>query len=125
MKISIESVPTYARMRYPTLGDWFYSHMGSTPRTLFIQTCATDEFGKPLSETEQFLIALHELIEAKLCQTRGVSQAMVDDFDFAYTGDGEPGDAPDAPYAREHRFAMIIEHLMAHELGLINYGRIE
>jgi len=35
--------------------------------------------------------------------------------------DGEPGDLPDAPYRKEHRFAMLIEHMMAHELGIEGY----
>ena len=31
---------------------------------------------------------------------------------------GEPGDAPDAPYRREHLFATNIERLLAAELGV-------
>ena len=36
--------------------------------------------------------------------------------------DAEPGDDPRAPYRREHRFAMLMEMLMAHELGIDGYG---
>jgi hypothetical protein len=117
-RILIESKP-YADMRYPTLGDWFYSG-----DTLQIITASTDERGLPVSEQEQFLIALHELVEVKLCEARGITQKAVDDFDLAYAGLDEPGDEPLAPYRREHRFAMLIEHQMAHELGMVGYGEV-
>ena len=71
-------------------------------------------------------IALHELIEAWLCRKRGITQQQVDNFDFANCDkvppDIELGDYPEAPYQTEHRFAMLIEHIMAHELGLKGYG---
>jgi hypothetical protein len=107
----------YASMRYPTLGDLFYEH-----GALRIVVATDDEHGLPIDEQEQFLIALHELVEVKLCEARGITQVDVDRFDLAYTGEGEPGDEPDSPYRREHRFAMMLEHLMAHELGMTGYG---
>lgn len=70
----------------------------------------------------EFLVAMHEVIEAFLCKTRGVTQQRVDAFD---TGPGkdldEPGDDPRAPYFHEHQFASKIEKLMAHELR-VNLG---
>ena len=49
----------------------------------------------------EFLLALHELVEAMLCAETGVSQAAVDAFDKAYEAkrppadkDSEPGDDP-------------------------------
>ena len=60
-----------------------------------------------------------------LCRKRGITQKQVDDFDMSpeVSGlEGEPGDLPGAPYAKEHRFAMLVEHLMAHELGIEGYG---
>jgi len=111
--IRIEFVPKQ-QMRYSTAGDWFLSGNGLT-----IQV--SDE----VSEQEQFLIALHELIEWRLCASRGITQSMVDSFDFAFHGEGEPGDSEFAPYRREHRFASLIEFMMAHEMCLNGYGRIE
>jgi len=81
------------------------------------------------TEDHLFLIGLHELIEVYLCKKRGITQKMVDDFDFSKSEyceeyDIEPGDMKECPYGKEHRVAMIIEHLMAHELGLTGYGVI-
>jgi hypothetical protein len=53
-----------------------------------------------------------------LCLERGIGEDMVDKFDMAFKGEGEPGDDPECPYFKEHRFATIIEQLMAHELGV-------
>jgi hypothetical protein len=111
--IRIEFVPK-SEQRYDTLGDWMES---KSEVLLRISTVGSIE--------EQFLVALHELVEWRLCATRGIFQKTVDDFDFSYQGDGEPGDDPAAPYRVEHRFAMLIEHLTAHELGLTGYGKVE
>ena len=117
MKIVIESV-LRAQHRYDTWGDWWYDEDG----TLQIRI-SEDEPDLPTA-THQFLIALHELVEAWLCKQRGVTQAQVDAHDLAFTGEGEAGDDPTAPYHKEHRFAMLVEHLMAHELGLSSYGTV-
>lgn len=119
MKIILERINESAQ-RYPTLGDWWFDADG----TLQIRASAdTDE--------QAFLYALHELVEAWLCQKRGITQEAVDAFDMQYERDraahfpddeSEPGDDPNAPYRREHRFAMLIEHLVARELGLDDYG---
>ena len=112
--VRIESMPP-DEMRYSTEGDWMYTRDG----VLVIQVSAN----APLRE--QILIALHELIEAFLCENQNVSQVAVDAFDMSFTGDGEPGDAPDAPYRKQHRFAALIDHLIAHELGMQDYGRVD
>ena len=118
MKIIVETIPA-SRMRYPTKGDWLYYRDGSLH--VFVSKDG-------LTENEQFLIGLHEMVEVWLCRARGVTQQQVDEFDMvrapalALPDDAEPGDHPEAPYRREHRFAMLIEHLMAHELGMAGYG---
>jgi hypothetical protein len=74
-----------------------------------------------------FLIALHELVEAHLCLVRGIPQEEVDAFDLKVSNDNpdvEPGDEWGCPYREEHRFAMIVEHLVAHELGIGGWGHI-
>jgi len=121
MNIRIEFIPA-AEQRYDTWGDWFYDEKGD-----LVIKVSNDVEGMPTAD-HQFLVALHELIEVKLCEKRGITQKMVDAFDMsepALSSEGEPGDLPDAPYRKEHRFAMIIEHLMAHELGLTGYGKVE
>lgn len=115
-RIIIEAIPA-EQQRYDTLGDWFWDAHGN----LIIRVTGTDV----IDQDDVFLIALHELIEVKLCHKRGVTQGAVDAFDMAFTEEGEPGDHPDAPYRKEHRQAMILEHLMANFLGHTDYGSIE
>lgn len=137
MKIIIQS-KSPDDMRYGTLGDWYYKNedydLRVTGPVLYIDVATTrDILGNmappdAFTEDQMFLIALHELIEVKLCEARGITQDMVDSFDLHFEEqglDGEPGDHPNAPYRAEHRFAMIVEHLMAHELGMMDYGRVE
>jgi hypothetical protein len=123
MKIVIEAIPQ-AQHRYDTWGDWWFDPDG----TLQIRV-SNDEPALP-TENHQFLVALHELVEVMLCKERGITQQQVDEFDFenqerCNEEDLEPGDLPGAPYRKEHRFAMIVEHLMAKELGIDGYGVIK
>lgn len=123
MNISIKFIPL-SEQRYETWGDWYFEENGD----LTIKV-SNDEPDLP-TEDHQFLVALHELVEVYLCKKRGITQKMVDDFDMGEVAlslpdDAEPGDHPDAPYRKEHRVAMIIEHLMAHELGIAGYGVIK
>lgn len=112
MKIVIESIP-HAAQRYPTVGDWVFDADG----TLHITVSQMDD-------DAEFLVGIHEAIEAHLCHKRGVKQEDVDAFDKAFEArreDGnedEPGDHPNAPYHREHFFATTVERLLAAELGV-------
>lgn len=112
---------------YDTLGNWLLAETGEI--AVFV---SADDGKSPISDGQQMLTALHELVEVLLCRARGITQAMVDDFDIRGAGSEycnetgiEPGDHPEAPYRREHRFAMIVEHLLAHEMGLVGYGEIK
>ena len=119
-KIIIEAVaPEEMRLKAyqeDGCGDWFFDPEGN----LTVRVAASDIF-----DDEAFLVALHELVEAKLCLKRGITQQMVDDFDQAYDGWGEPGDDQLAPYREPHRAAMLTEHMVAHFLGITDYGRVE
>lgn len=125
-RIVLEAVPA-ATMRPPydqevAAGDWSVNPDGD----LVIRSIGTD-----LDDPETFLFALHELVEAMLCRSRGITQDEVDRFDRAFASmqdcgpDDEPGDHPAAPYRSEHRFAMLVEHLMAREFGLTGYGTVK
>lgn len=119
-RIIIEAVPP-GQMRLDAYkeegcGDWYFDKAGD----LHIVVAGTDA----LDQDEVFLIALHELIEAKLCLNAGVTQGAVDVFDAAFKGEGEPGDDPAAPYQRQHRAACILEHQMAIFLGKWDYGEV-
>ena len=113
MKIIIESIK---EQRYDTLGDWFYENGDLHVR---VSSIIGGRF-------EVYLIAIHELIEAILCERAGITPQQVDEFDLNYNGiEREPGDDMNCPYRRQHRFAMLIEHLVAHELGMVEYGKVE
>lgn len=121
-RIIIETVPPdKMRMeayRESGCGDWFRDENGDVR----IQVASN---GDVWENEEAFLVALHETIEARLCHKDGVTQADVDAFDAAFAGTEQPGDDPKAPYQRQHRAAMLIEHLMATFLGNWRHGAIE
>lgn len=125
-RIILEAVPQHCMRppydQLPGCGDWRVVddelHIAVAAETM---------------DDEAFLIALHEMIEAKLCLKHGVDQAAVDRFDEKFevernlrlhSDDAEPGDDPRAPYRKEHRAAMLVEHLTAQFLGLDSYGTI-
>lgn len=120
-RIIIEAVPA-DKMRLDAYkaegcGDWYWSPIGD----LHIKVVGADV----MDQDEVFLVALHEMIEAKLCLKTGVTQGAVDSFDAAFKGEGEPGDDPAAPYQRQHRGAALVEHMVAVLLGIYNYGEIK
>jgi len=109
----IETIPN-TKQRYPTSGDWKIEPDG------VIHILISEEVG----EDSAFLIALHEIVEQKLCAMRGITQKSVDEFDISFEknrqsgDDSEPGDSPFAPYKKEHFFSTTIEQLMASEMGV-------
>lgn len=71
-----------------------------------------------------FLVAIHELIEAWLCERQGVTDEAVTAFDMAFEanrpkGDlSEPGDDRVAPYRNQHCYATAVERLVCAALGV-------
>jgi hypothetical protein len=105
--ITIKVIPP-AKQRYDTSGDyWIDKH-----RTIQVR------ISKARNWRYEALLLMHELTEMFLCMERGVSFKAIDRFDMTFTGEGEPGDDPKAPYYREHQFAGRIERLLARELGV-------
>lgn len=106
--ISIKTIP-HSEQRYPTCGDWYYDENGDLQIRVSIMEDARYEF----------LVALHELVEVKLCEWTGVSQKAVDAFDMEYEknraadDDSEPGDSPYAPYRLQHCLAIGVERVVA------------
>jgi hypothetical protein len=112
MDIEIRTVPQ-EKQRYDTLGDWFIIvSMIDGSRRLGVTVTNMN------NEDSEFAIAVHEMVEAYLCLKRGISGKEVDKFDMEFKGEGEPGDDPEAPYYKEHQFAMKIERLIVEELGI-------
>lgn len=112
--VVIETLPP-GDMRYETTGDWWRDADG----LMHIQVSDN------MPVQEQLLCALHEWVEAMLCEAHGVRQTDVDAFDMAFTGGGEPGDDPRAPYRAEHRQAALVEFQVAHAMGIEGYGRVD
>ncbi len=98
----------HSHQRYDTVGDWH----GNTPGNTSIVVSELSDW------RYEFLVGLHELVEATLCQARGVTDEAVTAFDKEYIGDDEPGDDPRAPYFNEHMFATAVERMVASELGV-------
>ena len=106
-RIIIDFIPQ-SEQRYETVGDWFYSD----DETLVLKISKMDD------ERHEQLIAVHELVEALVCNIHEVSQEAVDAFDMGAGKDlDDPGDSPDAPYHAEHMLASAVERIMASAFG--------
>lgn len=118
LAIDIRTIP-HKKQRYPTSGDWF-ERRGVQK----IRVSAMEDW------RYEFLVALHEVVEAALCRRRCIKEEQVDAFDIAYeqsrgAGDfSEPGDDVAAPYHREHVAATMVERFIAGELG-VDFARYE
>jgi len=112
MRIVIETIPHRAQ-RYDTAGDWQVLEDG----TWRIRVCELGNW------KQEFLVALHELVELAICTADGITEAEVDDFDLNWkaglSGATEPGDDLAAPYYLAHQVADLIERAVALELGVI------
>lgn len=112
MIISIVTAP-YPEMRYETAGDWQFHG-----RNLHITVA---ELGDWKMEA---CVAFHELAEALICKYLGITEEAVDQFDFHFKGDGEPGDDPSCPYRIPHRIASAVEFALALALD-VNWKEYE
>jgi hypothetical protein len=122
--VTIDIIP-HADQRYDTVGDWLFKKLYSSEYL----TITVSDMNNPDYE---FLVGIHELIEAYLCQKRGIKEEDVTAFDKQFepyflkdennkvggVDISEPGDDPKAPYYVEHQFATKIEMLVAEELGV-------
>lgn len=114
MKITIEVIDHHEQ-RYPTVGDWV---LNTDKQEFLIYVSNLGNWRM------NFLIAFHEMVEAALCMDRGITVEDVDKFDQEFERNrdvdnlSEPGDAPDAPYYKEHFFATSLERLLAAELDV-------
>lgn len=112
MRITIQTIP-HAQQNYETVGDYF-----SDGDDMHIKV---SEMG---NRDFEFLVAIHELVEAYLCQKRGITDEEITTFDIEFEakrkpGDlSEPGDSRDAPYQNEHNLATAVERMMCAALGV-------
>jgi hypothetical protein len=106
-RITIDFIPQ-SEQRYDTCGDWYYE--GST---LVLRISKTPD------QRHQQLVAIHELVEALLCNVDGVTQEAVDAFDNGPGKDlDEPGDYPSAPYFHQHVAATFVEGFIARKMDV-------
>jgi len=91
--IVIETID-HSKPLYLTVGDWQIDKAGNLHITV----------SKMRDQRCEFLVGMHEAIEAYLAINAGVSSEAVDRFDRVYEAkrrpgdDSEPGDDPMAPY---------------------------
>lgn len=96
--------------RYDTEGDWLWAD-----NTLEVR------ISREVSEEDPrygMLMFVHELVEALLCRSMGVTAAQVDSFDLLHQGDGEPGELRSAPYHGQHMAAQAAERALADQLAV-------
>lgn len=112
----------YEQMRYPTVGDWFW-----TTDTMLRVTSA-----KLSDPRYELLIQYHEMTEALILREQGVAEADVTAFDIAYEEcrrlklpapcrcriAPEPGEDIHAPYHYAHAIATKCEYLLAEAIGV-------
>lgn len=104
-RISIEFIPHNAQ-RYDTAGDWILED-----GHLQVIISRTEN---PLHEQ---LLAIHETVEAIVCNRDGVTQQAVDDFDMGPGKDlDDPGASSEAPYHGQHMIATAVERVIASAL---------
>lgn len=106
MRIVIETIK-HCDQRYSTAGDWKF--VGDD------LVIAVSDLG---NKDYNFLLAIHELVEAMLCRAYRISQEAVDYWDMSHPELDEPGDHRDAPYHSQHVIAGFIEKGLALELGV-------
>lgn len=110
-------VQPHGKMRYDTAGDW--TEIGPPHPSLVVWVADTGSW------RYNWLLALHECVEARLCRRHGITQAVVDAWDMGPGKDmDEPGANPLAPYHREHVWASRVERVAAVLLG-VSWGRYD
>jgi len=128
-KITIEVIE-HRDQRYNTVGDWRFvrdSEGAPTELTISVSNIQFDN-------TMNMLIALHEFVEAILCELGGVKEKDVDQFDLNWKPrpvfwdtdrlTTEPGEDYMAPYYSQHQLASAVERLCADRLYQ-HWGRYE
>lgn len=109
--IVIKPIPHKAQ-RYDTVGDYWLDMLGRAQIRV-----------SKMPPDEEFLVAIHELIEWYLITRKGIKISDIDEFDLEHERKGEsffaePGDDPDAPYHKEHVIAETVERLLASYLDV-------
>ncbi len=109
ISIDVETVD-HGEQRYETCGDWenYDNHF-----IIRVSDCDNWRY--------EALVAVHEIVEALICKSNGITQEVVDEYDMNEDGDAE---LPECPYHDEHAIASAVERLLAVSLG-VNWSEYE
>ena len=107
--LTVNVIPQ-SKQRYPTVGDWMFDGLGDL--NMKISDMGNRDY--------EFMVAIHEAVEAWLCRKRGISEESVTAFDTSEYGLKleDPGSDPKAPYHKEHMLALKIEKMICKEMKL-------
>src|SRR5215831_16706599 len=105
-KATIDTIP-HRDQRYDTIGDWYQE---GARQIIRISSMGSREY--------EFLVAIHEMVEAELCRKMGISEQTVDAWDLAHEDEEEPGAMEKCPYREAHMRAEAIERVLASDLGV-------
>ena len=106
MDFEIKTIP-HNEQRYETVGDWKRDKNG-------VMQIRVSDMGNPDYE---FLVALHELIESYYCIKNGITEDVVDKWDFNHPDSNDPGMLLHCPYQPYHFKATLFEERACLELG--------
>jgi hypothetical protein len=111
-EIRLKIIP-HSHQRYNTVGDYIERE----PGVWDVYVSDTGDW------REAVAVFLHEVVELALTTSRGIPEPVIREFDEAFESnnkdpDSEPGDAPTAPYRKEHRFSENIERQFVAEMGI-------
>lgn len=125
--IDAEVIP-HSAQRYPTVGDWqwqdIYDDLQDIYDNLFKknQKVVGQKLQINISDTgnadSNFLIMVHEIIEAYLCRKNGVKESDVDKWDMDHLDSDDPGSIEGCPYLSEHTVATSIEIMLAYSQNI-------
>jgi len=127
MNYKIHVIPNKSQ-RYDTVGDYWMKNAQNIEMRISDFTEVTSSNGNLVNMEEvrnaedyEFLVMIHELVEAFLCRRNGIKYEDIDKFDFAQVLLGkvnEYGDMPEAPYHTEHIQATLVEQYLAQILSV-------
>lgn len=108
MNIQIKTI-AHKSQRYNTAGDYYKK---GKILNFFISKMGNKDY--------EFMVMVHEVIEQYLCERKGITNKMIDDFDMSEYGRtlDDPGSDCKAPYHVEHMFCLRIEKLLCAKLGI-------
>jgi len=126
MNYNIKIIPN-ASQRYETVGDYWEKHQQLIEIRVsdFTEVCASSEAGTVFVNSEavkkaesfEFLVAIHELVEAFLARRDGIDFKKIDEFDLKHVlseqAESEPGEQEDCPYKEQHIKATLVEQYLA------------